>query len=151
MSDNLSQPNKLKNLILEVLEKGYLMSLGTVDSGGAWVADVIYIHDDDLNIYWMSDPDVRHSKAVFENPRVAATITVNLPEEDNLGIQVAGTAEKIDGARFDLAKKHFAKRRKPEPREADDVLQGHSWYRLRPEKIELINEALFGFNKKIYE
>ena len=45
---------ELKQLIQEVLEKGYLMSLATLDDGGVWVADVIYIHDDDLNIFWMS-------------------------------------------------------------------------------------------------
>ncbi|MBX4200639.1 hypothetical protein KW786_00765 [Candidatus Parcubacteria bacterium] len=41
----------IKKLILEVLEKGYLMSLGTQDSAGVWVCDVIYIFDEDLNIY----------------------------------------------------------------------------------------------------
>ena len=56
----------IKSLITEVLEKGYLMSLATVDDGGVWVADVIFIYDDALNIYWMSDSDVRHSKAIVK-------------------------------------------------------------------------------------
>jgi uncharacterized protein YhbP (UPF0306 family) len=140
--------SKLKTLILEVLEKGYLMSLATVDDGGPWVCNVIYIHDDDLNIYWMSDPDVRHSKALSKNNKAAATITVNLPKEDNLGIQMSGVVEKISWARFDLAKKHYAKRKKPEPKETDDVLQGDSWYQLKPQIIELINETVFGFEKQ---
>ena len=42
-----------KELILEVLEKGYLMSLGTQDGGGVWVADVIYVYDEEMNIYGM--------------------------------------------------------------------------------------------------
>src|SRR6185295_12930103 len=134
----------IKSLIKEVLEKGYLMSLGTHDEGGVWVSDVIFIHDDDLNLYWMSDPDVRHSKAVLQNPKIAGTITANLPKEDNLGIQFHGVAEKIEGARHDLAKKHYAKRRKQEPRETEDVLQGDDWYMLKPTKIELIYEKLFG-------
>ena len=33
---------------------------------GIWVADVIFIHDDDLNVYWMSHPECRHSKAILE-------------------------------------------------------------------------------------
>ena len=143
--------NNIRELIKEVLGKGYLMSLGTIDDGGVWVCDVIFIFDDQLNIFWMSDPNTRHSKAILLNKKVAGTITVNLPGEYNLGIQFEGRAEKIEGARFDLAKKHYAKRRKSEPKEVDDVLDGDSWYRLIPAKIELIHEKLFGFNKQKFQ
>ena len=141
----------IKQLIKEVLDQGYLMSLATTDDGGVWVADVIYVHDDELNIYWMSDPDVRHSKAIIGTKKVAGTITVNLPKESNFGIQFEGLAEKIEGERYDLAKKHYAKRKKSEPQESDDVLQGDSWYILKPKKIQLICEKLFGFDKKTIE
>ncbi|OGZ63331.1 MAG: hypothetical protein A3C58_02950 [Candidatus Staskawiczbacteria bacterium RIFCSPHIGHO2_02_FULL_34_10] len=140
----------IKELIKEVLEKGYLMSLGTADDGGVWVSDVIYIFDDELNIYWMSNSNTRHSKAITNNSKIAGTITVNLPKENNLGIQFEGIAEKIEGPRFELAKKHYRKRRKPEPKENEDVLQGDSWYILKPKKIELICEELFGFKKQAY-
>ena len=99
----------------------------------------------------MSDPDVRHSKAIFKNVKVAGTITVNQLKEDNLGIQFEGSAEKIEGLRWDLAKKHYAKRKKPEPKETDDVLDGDSWYVLKPAHIELICERLFEFNKQKLE
>ncbi len=139
----------IKQLIKEVLEKGYLMSLATVDDGGVWVSDVIFVHDDDLNMYWMSKLHRRHSLAILKNNKVAATITVTLgPKEDELGIQLEGIAEKIEGARYDLAKKHFVKRLNPEPKETDDVLDGGSWYVLKPAKIELIHKKLFGFNKQ---
>lgn len=141
---------ELYALVREVLERGYLMSLATLDDGGVWAADVIYIYDDDFTICWMSDPDARHSRALLENKKVAGTITVSGQGEDNFGIQFEGIAEKIDGPRYDLAKKHFAKRRKPEPKEEDDVLRGDSWYAARPVKIELICEKLFGFEKRTF-
>ena len=149
MSDAIEKD--VKSLILDVLEKGYLMSLGTQDDGGVWVSDVIYIFDEGLNIYWMSSPNVRHSKAIIVNPKIAGTITANLPKEDNLGIQFEGIAEKIEGARYDLALKHFIKRKKPEPKETDDVLYGSSWYLLKPKSIELIYEKYFGFKKQKLE
>jgi len=142
---------KIKELVKEVLEKGYLLHLATVDDGGIWIAPVIYIFDDTLNIYWMSDPDVRHSEAVLKNPQVAGTITVSGQGEKNLAIQFSGVAERIDGPRFDLATKHFAKRKKPLPTETDDVLQGDSWYVVKPKLIELINEEHFGFKKQKLE
>lgn len=147
----IMEKDAVKKLILEVLDKGYLMSLATIDAGGVWASDVIYVYDDELNIYWMSDPDVRHSQAIINNRQVAGSITVSDRGEDNLGIQFAGIAEKIDETRHDLATKHYKKRNKPTPKETDDILQGDSWYLLRPKKIELICERLFGFEKQKFD
>lgn len=142
----------IQKRILEILERGHLLSLATVDKGGVWVADVIYIYDDALTLYWMSSPDVRHSRALLRNPQAAGTITIsNRGGEKNLGIQLSGRAEKIDGTRYDLAKKHFLKRGHPEPKETDDVLDGDSWYKITPTKIELIDEEQFGFEKRTLE
>ncbi len=139
----------VRELIKEVLDKGYLMSLATMDDGGVWVADVIYVHDDDdFNIYWMSYPNVRHSQAILENPKVAGTITASEQSGEELGIQLEGIVEKIDGPRFDLALKFYSKRKKPAPKEADDILEGHSWYCLKPKRVELIHGKLFGFEKQ---
>jgi uncharacterized protein YhbP (UPF0306 family) len=139
----------IKTKIKEVLENGYLMSLATLDDSGVWVSDLIYIYDDNFNIYWMSDPDVRHSQAILKNKQIAGTITIsNKNKENNLGIQFNGIAEKIEGVRYDLATKHFLKRGNLLPKEENDVLQGDSWYVLRLAKIELIDEKNFGFEKK---
>ena len=143
--------NNVKKLIKEVLEKGYLMSLGTHDEGGVWVCDVIYIFDDEFNMYWMSKDSRRHSRAILINSSVAGTITVSGQGENNLGIQFEGVAEKIEGSRFDLIKKYYVKREKPEPKETDDVLGEHVWYMVKPKRIELICEEFFGFEKQIYE
>ena len=139
----------LRGRIREVLERGHLLSLGTTDDGGVWVSDVIYIFDEDLNIYWMSDPEVRHSQAILKNNQVAGTITVsNQAKEKNFGLQIEGEARKIDEPRFDLATKHMLKRGNPAPSEKDDVLQGDSWFVVHPNKIELIDEENLGFNKE---
>ena len=142
----------IKKRIKEVLDRGHLMSLGISDEAGVWVADVIYIHDDIFNIYWVSDPAARHSWAVIRYKQVAGTITIsNKSKELNLGIQFHGLAEKIDGPRYDLAVKHRMKRGHPVPKETEDVLQGDSWYILKPKMIQLIDEVNFGFDKQTLE
>jgi len=138
----------IKKLIQEVLDKGYLMSLATSDEGGVWVADVIYIYDEDFSIYWMSYPNVRHSQAILKNRKVAGTITASEQSGEELGIQFDGIAERIDDPRFDLALKFYSKRKKLAPKETDDILEGHSWYCLKPKRIELIHGKLFGFEKQ---
>lgn len=136
----------LKKRALEVLANAHLMSLATQDEAGVWVADVIFIYDDDFTIYWMSEPGTRHSKAIEKNPQVAATITAsNKKNEPNFGIQLEGHAKKIDDARYDLAVKHRTKRGHPAPAETDDILDGDSWYSFTPLRIHLIDEANFGF------
>lgn len=140
----------VRELVKSILEQGYLMSLGTVDDGGVWVSDVIYIHDDDFNLFWLSDPDVRHSRAIQGNPKVAATITVsNNAGEENIGLQIEGVAEKLEGNNLALATQHRLKRKKSPPTRGGEVEEGESWYRLRPTKIEVIHEPRFGFDKQI--
>jgi len=125
------------------------MSLATTDDAGTWVADVIHIWDDDLNLYWMSDPNVRHSKAILRNPRVAAAITAsNKIKEANFGVQLSGIAQKLEGMHWDLCVKHLMKRGYPSPSKAFDVLQGDSWYMIKPDFFDLIDEANFGFEKQ---
>ncbi|MBI2086679.1 MAG: pyridoxamine 5'-phosphate oxidase family protein [Candidatus Zambryskibacteria bacterium] len=141
----------IKTKIMEVLSRGYLMSLATQDEGGVWVADVIYIYDEDLNIYWMSYPDVRHSQAIEKNGQAAGTITVtSYGEKPELGIQFSGKAEKLDTLSYDLVVKYCAKNGDPAPEEDKDVLEGHSWYVLRPNKIDLLDTENYGWDKKNY-
>ncbi len=140
-----------RKLAESVLEKGYLMSLGTVDDGGVWVSDVIYVHDSEFNIYWISRGDTRHSKAIENNPNVAGTITVsNDPREKDLGLQIAGIAEKVDGYLPILTVEYYIKRRRPLLKSAAEILKGGtSWYKLKPTMVELICEELFDHEKQI--
>jgi len=126
------------------------MNLGTIDDSGVWVAPVVFIYDEDLNIYWMSDPDVRHSKAVQFSPKVSASIVAREKGGSNLAIQFEGIAEKIEGNRPDLAVKHYSKRGKKMPEPNEDVLQGDSWYKVRPISIRLNDQENFGYEKQTY-
>lgn len=137
----------LKQRVREVLWRTRLMSLGTCNEAGVWVADLFFVFDDSFNIYWMSHPETRHSKSIHIDGDVAGTITVTHEGgEPNLGIQFEGRAEKINGARYDLAVKHYAKSGRAAPSESEDVLGERSWYTLRPTKINLIDGENFGFN-----
>lgn len=144
---------EIKELVFSVLEKGFLMSLATVDESGPWVSDVIYVHDDKLNLYWLSKMITRHSKAIEKNPKVAATITVWQKQGDkNVGLQIEGVANKVEGDILEMAVKHRLKRNKKVPTKEGEILEvGESWYKIKPTKIELIYELLYGFNKKKLE
>ena len=134
-----------------MLEKGHLISLGTVDDGGVWVADVIYVFDDELNIYWMSTPQSRHSLAINKNCTIAGTITVSqTPGQKDLGVQVCGVVAKLGKTvKPGIVLKYLHKTHGCNVAQIEDVLKdGYDWYVLRPEFIELIDQLHFGFNKQ---
>ena len=141
----------IRERIIEVLSQTHLMSLAISDVNGPWVADVIFIYDEDLNIYWMSDPETRHSQAILGNNRVAGSITYSTKsKEHNFGIQFEGVAEQLEGVQFNLLIKHLAKRNYPKPElaQALKILDGDLWYKLTPTKIGLVDEKNFGGDRQ---
>lgn len=153
----------VRSLIVDVLQKCFFVSIATVDKNGPWVANVMYTSDEKLNIYWASRVDSRHSKAIINgNDRVAGTITLTTnPKEDWIGLQIEGKAGKIEN--FDAPTIHpFSKdERIPEKQgrkrspewymwHGGSVSREASWFILKPRKIELIYEPVFGMVKKEY-
>lgn len=140
----------IKERIKKVLEQGYLLSLGTIDEGGPWVSDVIYISDDDFNLYWMSNTKFRHSEAIEKNNNVAGTITVSQkPGVLDFGLQIKGTSKKLEGLNLTLIAKYLKKKGKVVPDKVIDILLGgYAWYQMKPTTIELIDQENYNFDKK---
>ena len=137
----------IKTFINEVLTKGRLLSLATVDSGGPWVSDVLFVHDKNFCLYWISRKYRRHSEALRGNPKVAASITIiPSPTGKDFGVQLEGTAEELP----DVPKieKAYWKKRGDGPKLP--ITSEHAWYKLTLTKIELIHESLFGHEKKVF-
>lgn len=141
--------NGLQQLARKILDDGYLMSLGTADDGGVWVSDVIYVADEGFNLYWISMPQTRHSKAVESNSAAACSITADEKPGKERALQIVGIAEKIEGPLFEMEKKLNAKRGMEMPKLPGELLEdGHVWYVLRPSKIELIHSEHFGYQRQ---
>ncbi|MDP2629156.1 MAG: hypothetical protein Q8P45_00420 [Candidatus Harrisonbacteria bacterium] len=144
----------MKDRLKELLEKGYLLSLGIQDEKGPWVADVIYIYDEHFNIYWISDIGTRHSKAIENNQKGSGAITVSKLGEHNFGIQLEGIARRLEGDHSELAKLYTQRRKKVLGEESvfDSVGKikdkDESWYLIEPTMIGLIDEENFGFNRQ---
>lgn len=136
---------ELKKLAQDILRQGSAISLGIVDAGGPWVSNLIYIEDEAMNIFWTSDPEVRHSKALKNSSSAAASIMINTPDHKTVGLQIAGTAaespitDELKGKY--CAKFHMQSADRP----------GHVWYKLTPKFLDIIDEPLFGWNKKKLE
>lgn len=88
--------DRLKREVLAYLEGHNTMSLATCQGGKPWAASVFYVHADDLTLYFLSEPETRHSQELEINPEVSATINEDYRDWREIkGIQLEGKAQKV--------------------------------------------------------
>jgi uncharacterized protein len=133
----------------EVVKDGFVMNLGTIDEDGPWVASLVYVSDDKLNLYWISVPSSRHSMAIEKNPRVACTIVADHGTDKERALQIEGIAIALKDSSLEREQGLQEKRGVSLPAKEGEILKnGYQWYRLKPVKIELIHNELFGYDRK---
>ncbi|HSX05630.1 MAG TPA: pyridoxamine 5'-phosphate oxidase family protein [Candidatus Saccharimonadales bacterium] len=72
------------------------MSLATCVDNKPWVCEVHFVYDNDLNLYWRSTPDRRHSQEIAKNPNVAGNIIEQHGESQKpRGLYFEGRAEQV--------------------------------------------------------
>jgi len=76
----------------------HVVSLATTDDdGGPHAACVMYALDG-LRLYWMSDPESRHSLHIGARPRVTATVAPDYADFRRIrGLQIFGMARRLAG------------------------------------------------------
>lgn len=146
----------LKSLVEAILRQSRDLVLATSSNNIPWAAELVFGHDKDFNLYWISDENARHSQELVKNPQVAAVVTVQPAGEiKNRGLQIQGQARKLkEGEILGAAREYFAKRgttKLPATlNDINDLSQGRSWYTLKPTKIYILDEELFGYERKEY-
>jgi uncharacterized protein YhbP (UPF0306 family) len=92
---------ELRPRLLEFLRRHDTMTLATTGPGGEpQAAAVFYAADEELNLYFLSDPSSRHARNLREEPHVAATVQADgQPWREIRGLQIEGAAREIVGAR----------------------------------------------------
>jgi nitroimidazol reductase NimA-like FMN-containing flavoprotein (pyridoxamine 5'-phosphate oxidase superfamily) len=141
----------LPALVHEVLRDGFVVNLGVADAEGPWVAPVVYVLDDAFDLSWISIPECRHSRAIARDPRVAATVIASHDTDQERALQFTGRVEKVDGPLLEMEQRLNEKRGMAIPRSPGEILtDGYVWYRLTPDRFEIIYNTLFGYDRKTY-
>ena len=86
----------VRQLIVEYLTEAKLMQIATVSEDQPWNCTVTFVCDKNLNLYWISKLDTRHSEEIHKNKKVAAAISVKFSDLTIVGMQVEGDAELIE-------------------------------------------------------
>ena len=86
-----------------VVDANLYMVLGTVDEAGRpWVSPVYYTTADYTRFYWISSPEVRHSRNLARNPDVSVVIfDSRVPAGTGQGVYMSAVAEELADADVD--------------------------------------------------
>lgn len=136
----------LKAHIKRTFDQIHVIQLATVKDGQPWCCNVHAITDDDLNIYWVSRPDRRHSKEIAIDPHVAVAAAVRLVKP-LLGVQVEGTAALVeDRAAVAYIMEQYAAFHGSDPAWVHEIKTGdnpHRLYKLTPIMIAIFDQTAF--------
>ena len=89
--------SELKRQILDYLQSHNTMTLATCAGDIPWAATVFYASDD-LQLYFFSSPDARHSLNLAANARVGVTIQEDYKDWRAIkGVQLEGEVMLVDG------------------------------------------------------
>jgi uncharacterized protein YhbP (UPF0306 family) len=136
----------LEKHIKTVLGQVLVIQLATVRDGQPWCCNVRVYTDDDIHIYWVSHPDVRHSQEIADDPHVGAAAALKLAEP-LLGVQIEGTAAVVtEQAVIDRVMGFYGERHGNDPAWINQVASGKSalkLYCLTPARIAIFDQMAF--------
>lgn len=88
---------EIEQFIREYVSDVVHMSLGTSVDNKPWVCEVHFTYDDELHIYFMSDPQTRHGQEIAVNNQVSGNIVrQHAKGERPSGVYFEGIAEKLE-------------------------------------------------------
>lgn len=85
--------------VQKFLQGRMLLALATKDpKGNPWICNVYFVHDEDLNMYFFSEPRTNHSQHVEHNPNVAFTVAWHDDQNlaDRKAIQAQGVCRRVN-------------------------------------------------------
>lgn len=142
----------LRKIIADYLKEARMMTVATVSSDQPWNATVYYVSDEELNLYWISKAESRHSKEIHKNPKVAAAIPIKFADLTVVGLSAEGEAEVMEDA--DEIKRIIRSYTDKFNRGEDwykDFIAGkniHKLYKIKPRLFVLFDREKFPGNER---
>lgn len=88
----------LEKTIREYIEQVVHLSLATSDGVQPWISELHFAYDKDLNLYFVSEKNRRHSEEIASNPRVAGNIVTQHHKHQKVrAVYFEGKAEQLTG------------------------------------------------------
>jgi uncharacterized protein YhbP (UPF0306 family) len=127
-----------------LLDGSTLCAIATVSPGNrAHVNTAYFAWSREFDLVWLSEPTARHSRNLRANSTAAIAVYDSSQswEKPDRGIQLFGSAREVAAPAARPAERVYA-RRFPESAQAD--LSPYRFYRFRPSRMKLFDEAALG-------
>jgi len=111
MTDSTINQQDLGILARTIIDSNMYMVLGTADeSGQPWVSPVYYASAGYKEFYWVSSPEVRHSRNIAMRPQVSIVIfDSQAPIGTGQGVYMSGIAQELTGDDLDRGIEIFSR------------------------------------------
>jgi hypothetical protein len=107
----MDQQQDLAVIARTIIDSNMYMVLGTADeSGQPWVSPVYYASAGYKEFYWVSSPEVKHSRNIAVRPQISIVIfDSRVPIGTGQGVYMLAIAEKLTGAALDRGIEIFSR------------------------------------------
>ncbi len=124
-----------------------VMTLATVDQAGLpHAVNLYFAFDEQLNLFFVSDPKSLHSQHLASRPQVAVTVYPEVEMWQQIrGVQLHGRASPIDPDNWNTVWERY-KQRFPFVTEIEQLVRDQQFYQVRPQWLRCIDNCVhFGF------
>lgn len=99
----MNSKQELNNIARNIIDSILYMVLGTADENGQpWASPVYFSSDKYKEFYWMSSPEVRHSRNILVHPQISIVIFDSRVRAGmGQAVYMSAVAEELSGAEFD--------------------------------------------------
>jgi uncharacterized protein YhbP (UPF0306 family) len=148
--ERVLEPAELRKTLEKLLGLSTMTLATSSTEGGAHAADVYFACDEQLSLYFFSDPESQHSSDIQRDARAAVTIHADRKGwEQILGVQMRGHCEAIStsGVWEQAWEVYLAKF--PFVSNLEEVIKVNQLYGFSPDWIRLVdNSQGFGFKQE---
>ncbi len=94
-----TESDDLAEEVRAILDANLYVTVGTADAEGRpWAAPVYFATADNVNLYWVSAPDARHSRNIAERAQVSLVVfDSQVPAYSGRAVYMVATATELSG------------------------------------------------------
>lgn len=107
----MNQRQNFSDVARAIIDSNMYMVLGTADdSGHPWVSPVYFASAEYKQFYWVSSPEVRHSRNIAVRPQVSIVVfSSQAPIGTGQGVYMSAIAEQLSGVELKQGVKIFSR------------------------------------------
>jgi len=140
---------EIKSLITNFIKSSKILSIATNTNQKPWIANVFFVSDESLNLYFLSSKESSHAKHIVKNPNAAVSIYDHSSDigSNVKGVQIFGKVVRLKNLKeiirsLNLYLKRFPNAKKIDPLSLIEKGLESGFYKFIPNKFKFLDESM---------